>query len=213
MKALHYAIVLAAICIVAALGVAGTYRMTKPLIEEKKKAADEKARKEVVPGEGNTAPSFELLNPDAAPDDQVVKAVDDAGKVLGYAALGEAQGYSSRIRIMVGMDAKVETLSGVQIVSQEETPGLGTRIAEVKTDKTILGLLSGKEFEENTDPTPEFLKQFIMRRCEQIKLRADGGTIDGLSGATISSRASVAAVCNAIEKITAVVEKGGDDDH
>jgi len=213
MKALHYAIVLAAICIVAALGVAGTYRMTRPLIEEKKKAADKNARREVVPGEDNTAPSFKLLNPDAAPDDQVVMAVDGAGEALGYAALGEAQGYSSHIRIMVGMDAKVEKVIGVKVVSQEETPGLGTRIAEVKTDKTILGLLSGKEFEENTDPTPKFLKQFKMRRCEEIKLRPNGGKIDGLSGATISSRASVAAVCNAIEKITAVVGKGSNDDH
>jgi electron transport complex protein RnfG len=58
------------------------------------------------------------------------------------------------------------TISGVNIIRQSETPGLGTRIAE-----------------------PEFTNQFSGKRIEDVRLRQDGGVIDAITGATISSRA------------------------
>ena len=158
----------------------------------------------MIPGTGGGDVSFEVLNPDAKPAEQVVRAMDSDGAVLGYAAVGAAQGYSSRVRIMVGLGPGLEKIVGVKVVAQQETPGLGTRIAEVKSDKTIVGLVTGKGREPKAaDPTPAFMKQFIGLKVDAVRLRSsgDGGRIQAISGATISSTAAVNATRNAIERI------------
>jgi electron transport complex protein RnfG len=87
------------------------------------------------------------------------------GEEIGYAFMAEGQGYSSRIKTMVGMYQN-GTLSRIYVISQLETPGLGTRITE-----------------------PEFTNQFSGKRIEDLRLSRDGGLIDSITGATISSRA------------------------
>ncbi|RZN42863.1 MAG: FMN-binding protein [Methanophagales archaeon ANME-1-THS] len=87
------------------------------------------------------------------------------GEEIGYAFLAEGQGYSGTIKTMVGLYQN-GTLSHIYVVSQLETPGLGTRIIE-----------------------PEFTNQFSGKRIEDLRLRREGGLIDSITGATISSRA------------------------
>ena len=175
MKTLHYGVVLTFICLAAAFGVAGVFKMTKPDIDKKERRARKAAQQLVVPVPAEDI-EFTPLNPHAEPAQQVTVAKDKAGKVRGYAALGEAQGYSSRVKIMVGMDAAAVKIKGLKVVSQQETPGLGTRIAEVKADKTLLGLIRGQKTEEKTDQTPEFLKQFIGRSLDDVLLTTASGT-------------------------------------
>lgn len=200
MKTVHYGIVLALICLAAAFGVAGVFQLTRPRILATEQRARQAAQQQVVPVAAEDI-KFETLNPQADAAAQVAVARDKASNVLGYAALGEAQGYSSRVKIMVGMDAAAEKIMGLKIVSQQETPGLGTRIAEVKADQTILGLIRGQECAPQADKTPKFLAQFIGRPLDEIKLTSANGEIQAITGATISSGASVAAVRQAVEKI------------
>jgi electron transport complex protein RnfG len=87
------------------------------------------------------------------------------GEEIGYAFIATGTGYGGTIKTMVGM-YKNSTISGVNIISQSETPGLGTQIAE-----------------------PDFTNQFSGKRVEEVRLRRDGGVIDAITGATISSRA------------------------
>lgn len=87
------------------------------------------------------------------------------GEEIGYAFLAEGQGYSGTIKTMVGMYQN-GTISRIVVISQTETPGLGTRIVE-----------------------PEFTNQFSGKRIEEVRLSRDGGLIDSITGATISSRA------------------------
>jgi len=89
---------------------------------------------------------------------------------IGYAFLATGAGYHGEISILVGLE-DAETVKGVVILSQTETPGVGSRITE-----------------------PDFLNQFIGVSIDDIALSQDGGLIDGLTGATISSRAVVDAV-------------------
>lgn len=87
------------------------------------------------------------------------------------------KGYSGRIELMVGLDAE-GVIRNIQVVSHSETPGLGSKIA-----------------------TEDFIRQFIGRKmeAEPLKVRKDGGDVDAISGATISSRAFCGAVQDALD--------------
>jgi len=202
MKAFRYAVILGLICVAAALGLSGTYRATKPHID-KKAAEDRKAaREKVVPPNGDSEMSFEMLNPDAPELYQVAKATAGDGSVLGYAALGESQGYGGKIRVMVGMDAAAERITAVTVVAHSETPGLGSRVADVESKKTWARILAGKADDVEEETSSEFLKQF--RNLTPDKLVVGKG-VDGISGATISSKGVTFATRNAAAKILLLV--------
>jgi len=207
MKAVRYAVVLGLICIAAALGLAGTYRLTKPRIEEKAASERAAARKKVVPASDAGAMAFETLNPNAPELFQVVKAVAADGSVLGYAALGESQGYGGKIRVMVGMDAAAERLTAVTVVAHSETPGLGSRVAEVESKKTWVRILKGEAGDVQDETTSEFLKQFQNLAPEDM---AVGKGVDAISGATISSKGVTFAARNAAAKILLLVRPDSD---
>ena len=97
---------------------------------------------------------------------------------LGYAFIAVGKGYGGDINIMVGLE-KDTSIKQISIISQEETPGLGTRIAD-----------------------PPFTDQFIGLDVNDVILSRDGGKIDALTSSTISSSAVVEAVREtALEKI------------
>lgn len=97
-------------------------------------------------------------------DDYIYSATMD-GEEIGYAFIAEGDGYTDIIKTMVGMYPD-GTISRIHVIRQSETPGLGTRITE-----------------------PDFTNQFKGTRIEDVRLRRDGGVIDAITGATISSRA------------------------
>lgn len=92
------------------------------------------------------------------------------GQKTGYAFLAKGKGYGGEIRILVGLEDET-TVKGIKIITQSETPGLGTRIAE----SPFIDLFSGITIND-------------------ISLRKDGGQIDSITGATISSVAVINAV-------------------
>ena len=100
------------------------------------------------------------------------------GAKAGYAFLAVGKGYGGDISILVGLKDE-ETIKGITIISQSETPGLGSRIAE-----------------------SSFTDKFIRLNIADVALRQEGGQIDAITGSTISSKAVVDAVrTTAIEKI------------
>jgi len=96
-------------------------------------------------------------------DDYYIATV--SGEKIGYAFIAAGRGYSGTIKTMVGMYQN-GTISRIYVIRQSETPGLGTSIAE-----------------------PDFTNQFSDKQVGDIRLRRDGGVIDAITGATISSRA------------------------
>lgn len=105
------------------------------------------------------------------------------GDQLGYAFLAIGKGYGGDINILVGLSDET-TIKGITIVSQTETPGLGTRIAE-----------------------PAFTDQFAGLAINEVALSRDGGQIDAITSSTISSSAVVEAVSEtAMEKIKQLKE-------
>ncbi len=103
--------------------------------------------------------------------DEIYTVYSDGSK-LGYAFLAIGRGYGGDINILVGLSDET-TVKGIKIISQTETPGLGTRITE-----------------------PFFTDQFVGIDVEDIALSRDGGHIDAITSSTISSSAVVEAVRN-----------------
>jgi electron transport complex protein RnfG len=101
---------------------------------------------------------------------------------LAYASSGT--GYGGDIDVMVGFDLGGK-LTGVGVMTHSETPGLGARIEE-----------------------PQFIDQFRNLEVQgDVQLSQNGGTIDGISGASISSKGVVSAVNKAAGIFSKVKEE------
>jgi electron transport complex protein RnfG len=98
------------------------------------------------------------------------------GVPKGVAFETSGKGFGGDVGVMVGIDVKDDKLLGVGVTTHSETPGMGAR---AKTD-------------------PSFVDQFKGQSVKKpFKVTADGGTINALSGATITSRAVSAATTEA----------------
>ena len=86
----------------------------------------------------------------------------------------EAPGYAGPIKLIIGVQMD-GTLGGIRILSHRETPGLGDKIEESRSDWVLS--FSGKSLQ---DPPPE-----------QWKVKRDGGYFDQFTGATITPRSIV----------------------
>jgi len=106
------------------------------------------------------------------------------GADVGYAFLAVGKGYRGDIDILIGLEDET-TIKGITIISQSETPGLGSRIAE-----------------------SSFASRFAGVNIGDVALKQEGGQIDAITGATISSRAVVDAVrTTAMEKVKSLKER------
>ena len=98
---------------------------------------------------------------------------DGAGAVVGYAAKGASgEGYGGDIELMVGFGPDGKTLVCYETLIATETPGLGMKLN-----------------------SPDFKGQFPGKDGSSLKVVKDGGSIEAITSATITSRA----VCRAIE--------------
>ena len=86
------------------------------------------------------------------------------------------EGFGGKIELILGilMDG---TVTGYKIIEQSETPGLGSKVTESKFSNQFVGLNA---------------------HHSNFNLSKDGGEIDAVTGATISSRAVVGAVKKAV---------------
>lgn len=88
------------------------------------------------------------------------------------------KGYGGNIGVVVALNLENDEILGVSVTTHSETPGLGAR---AKTD-------------------PSFVQQFKgLAVKEPPKVRAEGGKIDAISGATVTSRGVCGAVGDALE--------------
>ena len=115
-------------------------------------------------------------------EDEVYIIYED-GEKAGYAFMASGSGYGGNIDIMVGLDSGFG-IKGVSILSQTETPGVGNKITE-----------------------SSFTDQFKGLSASDIALKSEGGKIDAITGATISSRAVVDAVKEKMVEILESLEK------
>lgn len=102
-----------------------------------------------------------------------------SGETLGYAVKGkDPGGYGGDVVLMVGFAADKKTVVRYRTLEAAETPGLGMKLN-----------------------TPEFAGQFSGKAGDSLRVKKDGGEIDAITSATITSRAVCGAIADACAKL------------
>ena len=133
--------------------------------------------------------SVKAIEPVKDPADASLTAfigyADDAKtQIAGYAVPGlTAKGYGGNIRLMVGLNPD-RTVISYQVLAAAETPGLGSNLT-----------------------TPAFIARFKDQPAASVKVTKDGGKIEALTSATITSRAVCDAVADAAQRIDRIEGK------
>ncbi|NCB56733.1 MAG: electron transport complex subunit RsxG [Gammaproteobacteria bacterium] len=104
------------------------------------------------------------------------------GAGSGVALFAETSGYSGVIRILLGIDAN-GSLTGVRVLSHTETPGLGDAI-DLNKSQWVLSF-NGKSLQQPDE--------------KGWHVKKDGGQFDSFTGATITPRAVVKGVHEALQ--------------
>lgn len=186
-----YAATLAIICLAASGLLSAVFNLTQPKILYQKAQEELSGLKEVCP----RAADFEPVKD--GEDVVYYKALDGGKNIIGYAFKAVKKGYSSDIVTMAGMD-RDGVISRIKILSQNETPGLGTRITEVIQKETFWDVVL-KKSKLGAPPRPWFQSQFDGKKSEDLK-----GSVHVITGATVSSRAVIDSVQ---EKAGVVMER------
>jgi electron transport complex protein RnfG len=173
--------VLFSITLIASAGVGAVNMITVEPIAAAKAAATEAALGVVLPAFDKT--ESEELTIDEMPI--VVYTATNAGETVGYAVETMTKsGFSGVVKLMVGF-LPDGTINNVNVLQQAETPGLGTKMCDEGNP-----LLAGVKGKEGT---------------ATFRVKKDGGEVDALTAATISSRAYLDAVnraCVAMMNVT-----------
>jgi electron transport complex protein RnfG len=163
---LNMVVTLLVVTAVASLALAGVYNLTYEPIQLVKKLKKEKAISDVIP-EFDTVKSYEVTIEGFESPVNFNAGYKD-GILVGTAIpMQTMKGYSGLVELMVGF-LPDGTIYKVEVLQQKETPGLGTKMAEA-----------------------DFKNQYYGKHPSEFDLRVikDGGNIDAITAATISSRA------------------------
>lgn len=178
---INMVVVLFSITLIASAGVGAVNMITVEPIAAAKAAATEAALGEVLPAFDATETT------DLEIDEMPIKVytAKSGDEVVGYAVeTMTKQGFSGVVKLMVGFLTD-GTINNVNVLQQAETPGLGTKMCDEGNP-----LLAGVKGREATGT---------------FKVTKDGGEVDALTAATISSRAYLDAVnraCVAMMNVT-----------
>lgn len=177
-------VTLAAIAAVCTTLVATTYHLTKDRIAANEQAFLERKLAPVLGSiafEGGISESKRLVSaPHGLPgreDALIYRVYSDGQPVAALFAVTAPDGYAGPIRILLGIDVN-GVVTGLRILEHRETPGLGDRIEDSKSD--WVHQFAGKSLR---DPL-----------LEDWSIRRDGGEFDQLSGASVTPRAVINAV-------------------
>lgn len=170
------------ISVIAATALAGIYTVTKPKIEYQKQFALEQALMTALPGAAQDA-VFPVEQDGRVLYYEGYKTAEK-NQLIGYAFVGQWPGYSSAIETMIGVDSTGKII-GFKVLSQKETPGLGTRTEEIKYGES----------------DSWFQRQFLGKNAALLAVDKDGGEIQSITGATISSRAVTKSVVAAFQQL------------
>lgn len=178
-------IALFVITAVAGLALSAVYSVTKEPIAISQKAKINNAIKMVIP-EFETIADTVLMPQDGKDSIRIhrlLKGTENSGVAVETYT---DKGFSGRFSLMVGF-APDGSISNIEVLEHKETPGLGTKMA-----------------------LPAFKDQFKGLKLselpgEQLKVKKDGGSVDAITAATISSRA----FCDAVNRAYETNKKGG----
>lgn len=173
--------VLFTITLIASAGVGAVNMITVEPIAAAKAAATQQAL-------GQVLPAFDVTEQTELTIDEmpiVVYTAKSGDAVVGYAVESMTkQGFSGVVKLMVGF-LPDGTVNNINVLQQAETPGLGTKMCD--EGNPLIASIQNRKLDK------------------QLAVKKDGGDVDALTAATISSRAYVDAVNRAWVAMTSVV--------
>ncbi|MBN2638476.1 MAG: RnfABCDGE type electron transport complex subunit G [Bacteroidales bacterium] len=167
---------------IAALALGAVYVVTKKPIELANKQKQEDAIKKVLPD----FDTLKVMNlPDASGKDTLqFNVASKDGQLVGVAIKTYTdKGFGGRIDVMVGFYPN-GSICNTAVLQMKETPGLGTNLEHKNSDFP-------NQFEGKNPAT------------YKLKVKKDGGDVDAITAATISSRA----FCDALQRAYDAFEK------
>jgi len=192
--------------LILTLGVAGAlaglllvfvYNLTLPRIEAHKAKVLQMAVGEVLKGperydtlyvvDGGL--SAELPAGENEKDfEKVFYGFDAQGKPIGFAIVASESGFQDKIKLIFGFDPVTGALLGMKVLESKETPGLGDKI----------------------EKDPYFVNQFDGIKSPLVGVKkgksATENDVEMITGATISSRAVIRILNNALERVEPLLQ-------
>jgi electron transport complex protein RnfG len=177
---------------VAALALGVTHAVTQEPIRQQNEQAAIESRKAVLPdGEQfNTVDISQYQNEYPGIVEVYEGRAGDTG--VGYVFKIVSKGYGGDMELYVGISASEAKLTGITVVNHSETPGLGAKAAD-----------------------PEYLEQFIGKPVENPLNAVNGEPtkdeeVEAITGATITSKAIIEGINDAITLYNQVLKDGGE---
>ena len=186
------------ICLIIAGILALVNVATKDTIAQAETKAKVEAIKEIVPAfDNNPYEERDTVTLENEPRPITVYPATQGGQPVGYAIETYTDaGFAGHIDIMVGFDMQNQIV-GFKVLKHEETPGLGAKIQEWFTSPA-----------PNADLIRD-VRGLDMSQASPLKVSKDGGKVDAITAATISSRAFIDAIERAYRVYQSVIGEGG----
>lgn len=171
------------VTVVSSLAASSAFILTEEPIAEVQRVKQQKAIEKVMPGFDSL--QRESMMPTGGNDSLIFFKGFTKKEAIGVAVKTYTnEGYSGLIRLMVGFEPD-GTIKNIEVLEQKETPGLGTKMIT------------------------DWKNQFMGKNPKDftLKVKKDGGNVDAITAATISSRA----FCDAVERAYTSFETMKDD--
>ncbi len=181
---LRMILVLSLICSLSGLTLATVRQATAPRIEEQVMTYVQGPALAQVFSDYDNNPVKDRKSFDTASGPITVFPALKDGKLTAVAIETFGKGYGGDVGVMVGLSTDGSTIEGIGITTLKETPGLGARAVE-----------------------PEYRDQFKGHSTKSIALKKQGGDIAAISGATITSMATVTAIDDAVKIFNQLKDK------
>ena len=180
--------------LIGVAAVAGTlivvvFQLTLPVIKAKKAEALRRAVFDVIPGARNVV-TFKVepdgsLTPLTDEDERAVKyyaGYTGDNQLIGVAIEAQGQGYQDVIKVLYGYAPVEQNIIGMKVLESKETPGLGDKIGKDAAFLANFDELDARLTEDGTK---------LQHPFEVVKpgTKKSQWQIDGITGATISSKA------------------------
>lgn len=166
-----------------------TFELTLPRIEKNKAEALEKAIFKVLPGivkkktfQLDDDKHFINVSGEDKKEEKVYAGYDENNQLVGVAVESSGLGFADVLRVLYGYSFDHQTIVGFHVLESKETPGLGDKI-----EKDLQFLENFKALDVSLAEDNSRLKNKVIPVKHGTK--ENPWEVDGITGATISSRA------------------------
>lgn len=122
--------------------------------------------------------------------------LDEEGTLAGFAVQATGVGFQDKITLMFGLDASLTKITGLTVINQNETPGLGAKIEDWN---------AFLQFWENKDATGQLT---LHKPAARIPEELSAVEINTITAATISSKKVLEIVNLSLEKVRQLIQEG-----